>query len=182
MSTVLTRISLYSDTKASFYLPMLISTLGGGLESLLIWPFARKLWSLVVFSLAYGATAGGFAVLRPRFAQAVVGNDGGNKVASGASTSDVDSEQGAVPPQGTADEKEREVRDRNKSMFIFGIFTAVRGIAILSSGFITVGLVHEDSKDLDGYGDGYKWRSLIIYTGVTQIVSALGTAAKFIGT
>ncbi|KAL1854493.1 hypothetical protein Daus18300_011414 [Diaporthe australafricana] len=170
-----------ADTKASFYLPMLISTLGGGLESLLIWPFASKLWSLVIFSLAYGATAGGFAVLRPRFAQAVVGDNGGNKAASGASAPDGESEQGPVPPQDAAEEKESEVRDRNKSMFIFGIFTAVRGIAILSSGFITVGLVHQESEDLDGYGHGYKWRSLIIYTGVTQIVSALGTVAKFIG-
>ncbi|KAI1750267.1 major facilitator superfamily domain-containing protein [Xylaria castorea] len=43
-----------ADTNASFY------------------AFARKLWSLVIFSLAFGATAGGFAALRPRFARASI--------------------------------------------------------------------------------------------------------------
>lgn len=55
---------------------MLISTIGASLEALLIWGFARNLWSLVLFSLAFGSTAGGFAVLRPRFAAAIVGDEG----------------------------------------------------------------------------------------------------------
>lgn len=58
---------------------MIISTLGSVLEVYLIWGFAKNLWSLVIFSLAYGATAGGFAVLRPRFSAAVVGNDNNNE-------------------------------------------------------------------------------------------------------
>lgn len=38
----------------------------------MIWGFARSLWSLSLFALAFGSTAGGFAVLRPRFAAEVV--------------------------------------------------------------------------------------------------------------
>lgn len=53
---------------------MLISTIGAGLEILLIWGFARNLWSLAIFAIAFGCTAGGFAVLRPRFASAIIGN------------------------------------------------------------------------------------------------------------
>lgn len=55
---------------------MLISTIGASLEVFLIWGFSRNLWSLVLFSLAFGSTAGGFAVLRPRFAAAIVGDEG----------------------------------------------------------------------------------------------------------
>jgi hypothetical protein len=53
---------------------MLISTIGASLEALLIWGFARNLWSLSIFALAFGSTAGGFAVLRPRFAAEIVGD------------------------------------------------------------------------------------------------------------
>lgn len=54
---------------------MVFSTFGGGVEALLIWGFSRKLWSLIIFSLLYGGTSGGFAVLRPRFASAIVNHD-----------------------------------------------------------------------------------------------------------
>lgn len=54
---------------------MLLSTIGSGLEALLIWGFSHSLWSLAIFVLLYGGTAGGFAVLRPRFAAAIVGHD-----------------------------------------------------------------------------------------------------------
>lgn len=55
---------------------MVISTVDAAIEVFLIWGFARDLWSLLLFSLAIGSTAGGFAVLRPRFAAAIVGNEG----------------------------------------------------------------------------------------------------------
>jgi hypothetical protein len=53
---------------------MLISTIGASLEALLIWGFVRNLWTLSIFALAFGSTAGGFAVLRPRFAAEIVGD------------------------------------------------------------------------------------------------------------
>jgi hypothetical protein len=37
------------------------------------------MWSLSLFSLAFGGTAGGFAVLRSRIAAATVGNDNNNE-------------------------------------------------------------------------------------------------------
>lgn len=163
---------MLADTQASFYAPFVLSTLGGGVESLVIWPFARKLWSLAIYSLAFGATAGGFAVLRPRFAAAVVGDD--DTSVSSRSSTDGQAEVDAM------DEAEKEVRQKNKSMFIFGVFTAARGIAILSSGFVAVGLVNEDSTDLGGYGLGSKWRNLVIFTGVTMITASAGALGKFV--
>ncbi|KAK5999450.1 hypothetical protein QM012_005451 [Aureobasidium pullulans] len=63
-----------ADWRKSYYIPLLISTIGASLEALLIWGFARSLWSLSIFALAFGSTAGGFAVLRPRFAAEIVGD------------------------------------------------------------------------------------------------------------
>lgn len=64
----------HSDWRKSYYIPMLISTVGASLEALLIWGLARNLWSLSIFAMAFGSTAGGFAVLRPRFAAEIVGD------------------------------------------------------------------------------------------------------------
>jgi hypothetical protein len=58
---------------------MLISTLGAAVAVLSIWGFAKTTWSLSLFSLAFGGTVGGFAVLRPRIAAATVGNDNNNE-------------------------------------------------------------------------------------------------------
>jgi hypothetical protein len=58
---------------------MLISTLGAVLAVLCIWGFAKNMWSLSLFSLAFGGTAGGFAVLRPRVSAATVGRDDDNE-------------------------------------------------------------------------------------------------------
>jgi hypothetical protein len=58
---------------------MLISTIGAAVAVLSIWGFAKTTWSLSLFSLAFGGTAGGFAVLRPRIAAATVGNDNNNE-------------------------------------------------------------------------------------------------------
>ncbi|KAH0365332.1 MFS general substrate transporter, partial [Aureobasidium melanogenum] len=63
-----------ADWRKSYFVPMLISTIGASLEALLIWGFARSLWLLSLFAIAFGSTAGGFAVLRPRFAAEIVGD------------------------------------------------------------------------------------------------------------
>jgi hypothetical protein len=55
---------------------MLVSTLGAVIGVLCIWGLAKDMWSLSLFSPAFGSTAGGFAVLRPRISAATVGNDG----------------------------------------------------------------------------------------------------------
>ncbi|KAI1811457.1 major facilitator superfamily domain-containing protein [Poronia punctata] len=171
-------VSTPSDTSASFYAPLVLSTLGGSASCLLIWPFARQLWSLVIFSLVFGALVPGFAVLRPRFAAAVIGKD--RKVAT---QGDVDISEATVEEEEAETETETETeaaRQRNKSLLIFGILTAARGIAIVAASFVSVALVHEESADLSGYGLGTKWRNLIIYTGVTMAVASLGAIGKFI--
>ena len=124
---------------------MVFSTFGSGLEALLGWGFSQKVWSIVIFSLLYGGTAGGFAVLRPRFATAIVGND---------------------------DNKEQ-------SLLIFGVLTALRGGAIIASGFIAATQLDESVKVIPGYGAG-KWLRVIVYTGVTMIVASFGALSVFI--
>ena len=145
--------------------------MGGGLDSLLVWPFARNFWSLAIYSLAFGATAGGLTVLRPRIAAAIVGDD--QTVASAPSLESDESDDASR-------DEEKEARQKNKFMFIFGVFTAARGIGIVSSGFVTEALVHENSTDLTGYGSGTKWRNLTVFTGVTMIVASLGALGKFV--
>ena len=54
---------------------MILTTLGSGIETFLIWGFSHKLWSLAIYAFLYGGTAGGFAVLRPRFAAGIVGHE-----------------------------------------------------------------------------------------------------------
>ncbi|KAK8086047.1 hypothetical protein PG994_001021 [Apiospora phragmitis] len=100
-------------------------------------------------------------MLRPRFASAVIGQEQANNVE-------------------TVDDPKEEALQKNKSMLIFGVFTAARGAAILSSGFVTIALVHEDSTDLAGYGTGTKWRSLMIYTGAAMCAAAFGVFGKLI--
>ena len=63
------------DRRQSFYLALLFSTIFAALEAFLVWGFSQTMAVLTVFVLLYGATAGGFAVLRPRFTTAVVGGD-----------------------------------------------------------------------------------------------------------
>ena len=122
----------------------------------------------MIYALAFGATAGGFAVLRPRFAAAVVNLD--TLKSSTSSISDLSDEAAA----------EEEARTKNKSMLIFGVLTASRGIAIAGSGFVTEALVNENSTDISGYGAGPKWRRLMIYTGITMIAASLGALGQFV--
>lgn len=41
----------------------------------MLWGYSHEFWSLITYVILYGATAGGFGVLRPRFAAAIVDND-----------------------------------------------------------------------------------------------------------
>ena len=85
---------------------MLLSTIGAGLQTLLMWGYSQKLWSLAIFVLLYGGTAGGFSILRPRFAAAIVNNSS----------------------------------DKEQSILVFAVLTAMRGIAIVCSRFVSPGL------------------------------------------
>lgn len=125
---------------------MILSTFGSGLETFLIWGFSHKLWSLAIYSFLYGGTAGGYAVLYPRFATGIVGHD--NK--------------------------------KEQSLLIFGILMAMRGSAIVASGFIATTQLDEGARVTSGYG-AHKWLRIIVYTGVLMIVAisgALGFSIK----
>lgn len=65
-------------------------------------------------------------------------------------------------------------------MFIFGVLTSSRGVAIALSGFVTEALMNEGSDNTSGYGMVTKLGALIIYTGVTTMVASLGAVAKFV--
>ena len=124
---------------------MILSTFGSGLETFLIWGFSHDLWSLAIYSFLFGGTAGGYAVLRPRFATGIVRND----------------------------------KNKEQSLLIFGILTAMRGSAIVASGFIVTTQLDERAKVTSGYG-AHKWLRIILYIGTMLIVAALGALSFFI--
>ena len=124
---------------------MLAGTIGAAAEVLVIWGFAHNLWSLIIFAILYGATAGGYAVLRPRFAEAIVG-----------------------------DETKKE-----QNLLVFGILTALRGAAIIASGFVAETQLDESADIASGYGGG-KWRDVILYTGIVMLCSSLGGLGAFV--
>jgi MFS family permease len=123
---------------------MLVGTVGAAVEVLVIWSYARDLWSLVIFAILYGATSGGYAVLRPRFADAIVGDE----------------------------------TDKEQNLLVFGVLTALRGAAIIASGFIAEIQLDEATEITRGYGGG-KWRDVILYTGIVMLCSSLGGLGWF---
>lgn len=124
---------------------MIAGTVGAAVEVLAIWSFARNLWSLIIFAMLFGATAGGYAVLRPRFADAVVG----------------------------------DATKKEQSLLIFGVLTALRGAAIIASGFIAETQLDEAAEIMSGYGGG-KWKPVILYTGIVMLCSSLGGLGWFV--
>jgi MFS family permease len=123
---------------------MMAGTVGAAVEVLVIWSYARDLWSLVIFAMLYGATSGGYAVLRPRFADAIVGDE----------------------------------TDKEQNLLVFGVLTALRGAAIIASGFIAEIQLDEATEITSGYGGG-KWRDVILYTGIVMLCSSLGGLGWF---
>ena len=135
----------HSDSRGSFYPPMILSTFSSSLETFLIWAFSRELWALAIYSFLYGGTAGGYAVLRPRFAAGIVGHD----------------------------------KNEEQSLLIFGILTAMRGSAIVASGFVSTTQLDETARVTEGYG-AHKWVRIIVYTGVMMGVASLGALGFFV--
>ena len=71
--------------------------------------------------------------------------------------------------------------DQNKeqSLLIFGILTALRGSAIVASGFVSTAQLDEGATLTSGYG-AHKWLRIIIYTGIMMTVASLGALGFFI--
>lgn len=124
---------------------MLAGTIGAAVEVLVIWGFAHNLWSLIIFAILYGATAGGYAVLRTRFSEAVVGDQ----------------------------------NNKEQNLIVFGILTALRGAAIIASGFVAETQLNESAEVNSSYGGG-KWRDVILYTGIVMLCSSLGGLGVFV--
>ncbi|KAF2010556.1 MFS general substrate transporter [Aaosphaeria arxii CBS 175.79] len=67
---------LFADHRSSFYSTLIMSTIVSGLSSLLYWGEVKSLSASVIFATMYGASSGGFGILRSRFAGTVVGDSG----------------------------------------------------------------------------------------------------------
>lgn len=61
--------------KMDVHIPLVLSTVLSSLGVFTIWGFSKTFAVLVVFSLIYGLTAGGYSVLWGRFAMEVVKDD-----------------------------------------------------------------------------------------------------------
>ena len=137
----------HSDSKNITYTPMVLSTIGACIETLLIWGYSRQVWSLIAFALLYGSTAGGFSTLRPRFAAAIANDE----------------------------------KDTEQNLLVFGVLTAMRGVAIVCSGFISSSILNENAKITSTFGVG-KWSRLILYVGIMMLAASLGACGAFIRT
>lgn len=54
-------------------LPLLLTTILSTFSILIVWGFSFHYWTMVIVAIVFGGLSGGFNVLRPRFATAVVG-------------------------------------------------------------------------------------------------------------
>lgn len=61
--------------KRGVLIPLILGSLVPSIAVLLGWGFSRTYWSLAIVSIVFGSLSYGFAVLRSRFATAVVGDD-----------------------------------------------------------------------------------------------------------
>jgi len=113
-------------------------------EVLVIWGFSHTLWSLAIFSLLYGATAGGCSVLGPLFATAIIGHE----------------------------------NNKDQSLLVFGILTAMRGAGMVASGFIASSQLDRSVPVTNGYS-GNRWLRVVVYTGVTMCVASLDIGGIF---
>lgn len=130
---------MLSDYKELTFTPLLFSTVCASLETFMLWGYSNKFWSLIVFVLLYGATAGGFGVLRLRFSAAIVSDES----------------------------------DRAQGLLVLSLLTAIRGVAVVTSGYVASGLLNESAKLTDGFGVG-KWSKVILFVGSMMLVASLG--------
>lgn len=71
--------------------------------------------------------------------------------------------------------------DTEQNLLVFGVLTAMRGVAIVASGFISSSLLDRNAKITSDFGVG-KWSQLILYVGFMMLAASLGACGAFIGT
>ena len=71
--------------------------------------------------------------------------------------------------------------DTEQSLLVFGVLTAMRGVAIVASGFISSSMLGGNAKITSDFGVG-KWSQLILYVGFMMLAASLGACGAFIRT
>ncbi len=71
--------------------------------------------------------------------------------------------------------------DTEQNLLVFGVLTAMRGVAIVASGFISSSMLDGNAKITSDFGAG-KWSQLILYVGLMMLAAGLGACGALIGT
>lgn len=71
--------------------------------------------------------------------------------------------------------------DTEQNLLVFGVLTAMRGVAIVASGFISSSMLDGNAKITSDFGAG-KWSKLILYVGFMMLATSLGACGAFIRT
>ena len=71
--------------------------------------------------------------------------------------------------------------DTEQELLVFGVLTAMRGVAIVVSGFIWSSMLEGNAKITSDYGAG-KWSKLILYVGFMMLGASLGACGALIRT
>lgn len=124
----------------------------GSASVLIAWGLAKSYPPLVAAMMLFGASSGGFVVLRSSFASQIVVR---NKRYS----------------KGVGD-----LERRTNESLVSGVLMSIRGIATIASGFVGKAIV-QGSENIalgPGYGSD-KWMSLILFTGIVMGAASLGS-------
>ena len=71
--------------------------------------------------------------------------------------------------------------DTEQDLLVFAVLTAMRGVAIVVSGFIWASMLDGKAKITSDYGAG-KWSKLILYVGFMMLAASLGGCGALIRT
>ena len=71
--------------------------------------------------------------------------------------------------------------DTEQHLLVFGVLTAMRGVAIIASGFVSSSMLDGNAKITSDFGAG-KWSQLILYVGFMMLAASLGACGAFIRT
>ncbi|KAJ8118890.1 hypothetical protein OPT61_g231 [Boeremia exigua] len=133
-------------------IPLVVTTLVTSVSILTIWGFGKTYPPLVALMFLFGASSGGFVVLRSSLATQIVIR---NKQHTKAST---------------------KLEKRTNESLVSGVLMSARGVAFVVSGFVGKAIVQK-SENIPigpGYGAG-KWKSLILFTGIIMGVASFGS-------
>lgn len=142
---------------------VLFSALDGTTTALLIWGLSSSLGVLYLFCVAYGLFFGGWTSMWPGIMR-----EEAQRAAESASS---DGAEGQVQGQGNSD-----------PIIVFGWLCVGRGVGNVISGPLSESLLQGMPwQGLARAGYGSEYGSLIVYTGVTGLLSGTGFVWKRLG-